>query len=193
MCDFSGRLIAWLDHELPEDEAADVERHVRVCTECQSRVDTYKEVGSAFDAYCEAVVASKMRRRLSLWASVLSGVAASVAAVLFLAFPRAPVQQLPLRPPAAAASPAIVLKTTPSPIKRRQRRPVAPVQSQNANWVPAEPAIQIAIPAEAIFPPGAIPEGVNFIADVSIATDGSAQRLRLRPRLVGLERRPTQP
>ena len=29
MCDFSGKLIAWLDRELPASEAADVERHVR--------------------------------------------------------------------------------------------------------------------------------------------------------------------
>ena len=30
MCEFSGKLIAWLDRELPASEAADVERHVRI-------------------------------------------------------------------------------------------------------------------------------------------------------------------
>jgi hypothetical protein len=40
-----------------------------------------------------------------------------------------------------------------------------------------------------MFPPGAVPEGINFVAELSIAQDGSAQRLRLQPRLVGWERR----
>jgi hypothetical protein len=49
------------------------------------------------------------------------------------------------------------------------------------NWAPSAPAIQIAFPAEAIFPPGAVPQGFDFVADVSIAADGSAQQLNLRP------------
>jgi len=40
---------------------------------------------------------------------------------------------------------------------------------------------QDAIPAEAIFPPGAFPEGFQFIADLSIAEDGSPQGLRIIP------------
>jgi anti-sigma factor RsiW len=59
--------------------------------------------------------------------------------------------------------------------------PLAPVQAQNANWMPAEPAIQIAIPADAMFAPGAFPPGVSFTAELRIAADGSAQQLRLRP------------
>jgi hypothetical protein len=53
--------------------------------------------------------------------------------------------------------------------------------------------IQIAIPADEMFPPGAVPEGMHFVADVTIAADGSAEQLRLRPRLAGFERRTTQP
>jgi anti-sigma factor RsiW len=182
MCDFSGSLISWLDHELPANEAADVERHVEACTECRSRLDAYKRVSGAFDAYYEAAMASNVRARLPLWASVLSGAAAAAAVALFLTFSRAHVRPLPPRPSAEAAPPAIVLSTAATPIKKVHRqRAVAPAQSQNADWLPGEPAIRIAIPAEAMFPPGAIPEGVNFIADVSIAADGSAQRLRLRP------------
>jgi hypothetical protein len=41
-------------------------------------------------------------------------------------------------------------------------------------------AIQIAIPAEAMFPPGAMPAGINFVADMRIALDGSVQQIRLR-------------
>ena len=58
----------------------------------------------------------------------------------------------------------------------------------DASWPPAGPAIQIAIPGQAIFPPGALPEGINFVADVSIAADGSAQRLRLQPQLAAFAR-----
>ena len=50
-----------------------------------------------------------------------------------------------------------------------------------AGWQLAEPAIQIAIPAEAILPPGAAPEGVSFVAEVSIAPDGSAHQIFLQP------------
>jgi hypothetical protein len=53
--------------------------------------------------------------------------------------------------------------------------------------------IQIAIPADEMFPPGAVPEGMHFVADLTIAADGSAERLRLRPRLAGFERRTTLP
>ena len=44
----------------------------------------------------------------------------------------------------------------------------------------ADPAIQIAIPADSMFPPGAVPEGVNFVASLSLA-DGSVQAIRLQP------------
>ncbi len=181
MCDLSERLIAWLDHELPENEAAAVERHVQACAECRSRLDAYKKIDKTFDAYCDAAMVASERRRLPRWVPVLSGAAAAVA--LFLLFPRGHVERLPLHVPAATASPAIVLEAPPAPISTRthRRHGAAPVQSQTANWVPAEPAIQIAIPAEAMFAPGTIPEGVSFTAELSIAADGSAQRLRLRP------------
>jgi hypothetical protein len=42
-----------------------------------------------------------------------------------------------------------------------------------------ETAVQIAIPAEAMFPPGAMPKGMNFIAELSIAPDGSVKQVRL--------------
>ena len=45
----------------------------------------------------------------------------------------------------------------------------------------ADPAIQIAIPADAMFPPGAVPEGVTYIANLSLTSDGSVQGLRLQP------------
>jgi hypothetical protein len=193
MCDFSGRLIAWMDHELPVDEARDVERHVQACADCRSSLASYRQVTAAFEAYCDGAMALR-GHRLPRWAVVLSG-AVAAAAVLLLAWPRAPVEQPPaVHRQTEAPPPASVLEPAPAAIKRMHRPHAGvPVPSQDANWVPSGPAIQIAIPAEAMFPPGAVPEGINFFADVSIAADGSAERLRLRPRLVALERRPPQP
>lgn len=50
-------------------------------------------------------------------------------------------------------------------------------------------AIQVAIPADAMFPPGAMPEGVNFVAEVQLGADGNVRQLQLRPGLVSLQRR----
>jgi hypothetical protein len=54
------------------------------------------------------------------------------------------------------------------------------VEERFTQGQPMDAAIQIAIPAEAMFPPGAMPAGVNFIADLRIAADGSVQQVRLR-------------
>jgi len=208
MCDFPGRLVAWLDGEMPEGEAAEVRRHVQSCVECRSRIDAYERVSKGVSAYCDEAVATKVHRGAVRWELVLS-VAAVVGIAVFMAFPRARVQQTlakqtsaqepvaaaPGRHDAAAVgSAARVLGTAPASDKKIHRRPAAvPAPIQNTNWVAAEPGIQIAIPADAMFPPGAVPDGINFVAEVSIAPDGSAQGLRLQPRLVGMERRSTRP
>ncbi|HEY1866164.1 MAG TPA: zf-HC2 domain-containing protein [Candidatus Acidoferrales bacterium] len=245
----SSKLIAWLDGELPPDEAARVEQHVRACAECRSRVDAYDQVSSAFTAYCDAAVAVDASPRPiatqraketpppethQRWVPILLGAAAAVI-ILLLAFPRARVEP-PATPPQAAAavgSQSVFESTPPVPPQSRSaaadraaansaaktvRKPHAappaqtppqvpahapaprPSQIRDAAWQPAEPAIEIAIPAEAMFPPGAVPEGFNFTADLSIAPDGSASRIRLQPRLsvpigtpVNYERKPTRP
>ena len=207
MCDFPGRLVAWLDGEMPEGEAAEVQRHVQSCVECRSRIDAYERVSKGVKAYCDEAAATKVHRGAVRWELVLSA-AAVVGIALLMAFPRARVQQTlaqqTLAQQAAAAAPALpaaaavgsaarVFETAPASEKKIHRRPAAvPAPIQNTNWAAAEPGIQIAIPAEAMFPPGAVPDGINFVAEVSIAPDGSAQGLRLQPRLVGMERT-TQP
>jgi len=181
MCDFSGRLVAWMDRELLDDEAADVERHVRDCSECRRCVDSYEEVSRAFVAHCNATMEETTRRRLPRWVPVLAS-AAATAAVLFLVLQPKSVNQIPLRPPVADASPASILENVPKPIKRvHGRHGIAPVKTPSANGALPEPVIQITIPVEAMFPPGAVPEGITFIADVSMAADGSVQGLRLQP------------
>jgi len=210
MCDFSGKLIAWLDRELPLEEAAEVKRHVEACSECRSDVDAYKRVSNEFDAYCDEAIAPNARRGMPRWVPMVSAAGAVAAVVaLFLALHRTHVESPAFHAPevAVAASPAVVAKVSSapvSPIQRIRRRQVAaPVQIQNENSaiaqnhnaysLPDEPVIQIAIPADEMFPPGAVPEGMHFAADLTIAADGSAERLRLRPRLAGFERRTTQP
>jgi hypothetical protein len=197
MCEVSGKLIAWVDHELDNDEMADVQRHVQECFECRTQLDAYQEVSRTFDAYLDATVASKWQRQVPLPVRVL-GVAGAVAlAAVLLVLHHTRVEPPAPRASVKTALSAVVLEAAPGPAPaRRVHRPhsVAPVQNQIAtNWPPTQPAIQIAIPAESMFPPGAMPEGINFTADLSIAADGSAQQIRLQPRLIGFERRATQP
>jgi len=169
-----------MDRELPGNEAADTERHVRGCSECRRRVDAYKQVSRAFIAHCDAVMDGTTRRR-PRWVPVLAS-ATVAAAVLFLVLQPASVKQIPVRLPVADASPAIILKPAPKPVKTvHRRRGIAPAKAPNANWALPETAIQIAIPVEAMFPPGAVPDGITLIADVSMAADGSVKGLRLQP------------
>ncbi len=226
MCDHSGKLtgklMAWLDRELPLAEAAEVEQHLAGCSECRSDAETYKRVSGEIDAYCDAAFASGGPRVAHRWVPAASA-AGAVAALLalFLAMPRTHFQSPAIHAPQAmaqaaeqsssqtsvGASPVIVasaVAASVSSIQKIHRRPsaipastrnanAALVQNQNSNSQLNEPVIQIAIPADEMFPPGAVPEGMHFVADLTIAPDGSAERLRLRPRLAGFERRTTQP
>lgn len=179
MCDLSARLVAWMDRELPDAEASAMMEHVRGCLECRRRVDAYQEASRAFVAYYDAAVGAKTRRGLQHWMPVLAS--AMAAAVLLLVFRPAVVKQIPVGPPIADAVRADIPETAPSPLKKVHRRHVSvPIKTTNANWEMVEPGIRIAIPVEAMFPPGAVPEGITFIADLSMAADGSVQGLRLR-------------
>jgi len=198
MCEVSGKLIAWLDHELEIDEMAHVQRHVQECIECQREFTAYQEISRTFHSYLDVVLAYKAQRRVPRWVPVLSVAAATAfAAAALLVFQHTRVEQLVPPSSVKTAPPAIVFEAAraSAPARKVHRRHAGiPVQNQMAtNWPPAEPAIQIAIPAESMFPPGAVPEGVNFTADLSIAADGSARQIRQRPRLIRSEGGATQP
>jgi len=188
MCDFSGRLIAWMDGELAENEAATVEQHVPVCAECQERLAAYQKASVGFAAHYAAVtetaIATKVQRRLPRWVPVVAG-AAAVAAVLLLAFMPRSARPVPVVPQVAVASPLVAVEPVTKPLQQVQpvqRRHVAARRKPpTTSWAMAEPAIQIAIPADAMFPPGAVPEGVNFVANLTLAADGSVQGVRLQP------------
>ena len=206
MCECSGKLIAWLDRELPAEDAAEVERHLEFCAECRSRVEEYRHVTTAFDQYCEAAMASRFnrkqrRRLLARWEAAALAAAAIAAMLLFVV--RAHVE---LSPPGAAPAVATsVVSQTNQPADGRPNgqptnvsavqsgQPSASPQNYDASGLAGEPAVEIAIPADAILSPGAVPEGVSFGADVTIAPDGSAQQIRLRPQLTEFERRSSQP
>jgi hypothetical protein len=213
MCEYSNKLISLLDHELPAEEAVKVELHLETCDECQEQIGVFAKVSREVDAYCNDAMAVNARRVAPGWASltVAAGVVTAVIA-LFLTWPRARVTPSTMQPPpvATANSPAVpggALPVSAPPIHRVHRLHagmdelrIVPVQTKNSALQPLtaydsreEPMIQIAIPADEIFPPGAVPEGVNFIADMTIAADGTAEGMRLRPMLAGFERRTTRP
>jgi anti-sigma factor RsiW len=185
MCDVQGKLIGWIDQELQADQAGEVERHVERCEDCRSWIVTYGQVGEAFDAYCDAVMAAKAPRRVPSWVPVLAG-AVIAASVMLLAFLRTRVEAPPIVAPTAASAsvpgPVTPLAAEPAPRKTAMRRhPTAPrAQECSTEMHPMDTAIEIAIPAEAMFPPGAVPNGINFIAELSIAPDGSVKQVRLR-------------
>lgn len=183
MCDVQAKLIAWLDRELSSEEAVGLERHMEECQECRSRLAAYEQVTETLDVYCDAVVAAKTRRKVPRWAPVLaSAIAATV--LVYFAIPRTRIDPPPvLIPNITAASLPTPARPAPEPAPRKtihRRHLHAPVQVRAAKWQPMETAVQIAIPADAMFPPGAMPKDLNFIAELSIAPDGSIKQVRLR-------------
>lgn len=226
MCEFSQRLAAWLDSELPEGEAAEMDRHLAGCAQCRGRLDAYRQASDAFEAYCNAcgdlALSAKPGRRSVRPARAIYG-ATAIAAILVAFFlltartrqsqertrveidsaagasqPVQTAQKEPERQSAPVARPratprlekskgtAYVSNATPG------RRLGAQRPEENTNSLPGPPAVEIAIPADAIFPPGAVPAGMSFTTDITMASDGSAEQIRLRPQLTEFERRPNQ-
>jgi hypothetical protein len=219
MCDFSGKIIAWMDGELPEHEAAPIAEHLEGCAECRSRLASYRQVSDALVAYCETATSAAVarpQRGLPAWALAAMG-AAAVAALLLALAPKRVVQSpaevenplaahasaggSPARAAAApvaeraARHPASVHRSRQEPVlvANTVERPAVLAPSRPAASLTGEPAFEIAIPSDAIFPEGAVPEGVSFVADVTLGADGTAERLRLQPRIVEFERRATRP
>jgi len=160
MCEYSGRLIAWLDHELPDEEATNVAWHAGRCAECRKALKAYEEVSDAFLACYEAAVAVRPKRHLWRWAAAFSGMAAvaTVVAVILLAPP--PAEVISFHPPSPPPAPILAVR---APVRVQHRALPAPIRRQ---WVADEPMVEVALPADALFPPGAVPAGFSFIADV---------------------------
>jgi anti-sigma factor RsiW len=200
MCKYSTKLIAWLDRELEPGEMTEVEEHLRDCGECRVQVAKYGQASQILNDYCDAVMNAAPTRDRHRWLPIL----AAAAAILFLVGTAAVVLRIRVHAlppsPTAIVQPAqlpLVSKPTPPPANAMRPRHVTakPVRTQAGTGLPLppQPAVEVAIPADAMFPPGAVPEGVNFVADVNFAPDGSARQMRLRPRLTAIERSVPQP
>jgi hypothetical protein len=166
MCKYSGRLIAWLDHELPDEEATNVEWHVGQCGECRKAVDAYAEIGGAFLPCYEAAMAARLERHFGRWAAVFGAAAAAllVGAALWWQSRSPRVEQLVLRPPSLEPAPLLAFQR---PVVRRAAvHPKRPAPVPGRQWIAPEPTVQVVLPADALFPPGAVPAGFSFIADV---------------------------
>lgn len=187
MCEYSECLIAWMDGELIESEAAEVEQHVRACAACRDCASTYeaasREFASYYAASTQAAVTSAPRRSVPFWIPA-AAVVAAIAAMLAIAFmPHATKQARTARPVAAIPAPvaSTPLRETAAPVIRAvaKRHVAAHKKPAATEWAMIDPPIQIAIPADAMFPPGAVPEGVTYIANVSFGTDGMVQGIQL--------------
>ncbi len=177
MCNFSSRLIGWLDKELPDTEAAAMDQHVPACRECRGQADAFREVSHSFALYARAAPPLAAGSPGHWW---LVAAAAAVLAIVML-WPRGHANtqlETPRRTETVATMPAIAQHNTAIAVHRSRAR--RRLQTQVA-WQPAEPTIQVIIPADALFPPGTFPEGVGFVADLRLAPDGSAGGLVVRP------------
>jgi len=141
-------------------------------------------VSRAFSDYCEAIATQRNSRRLP-W--VAWGAAAAVAALtaMVILMLRSPVEPFPFERPRVAGVPAMAFRT--ASVNRRApaklahpRAALKRAENPQPRWN-IEPSIEIAIPAEAVFAPGAVPPGFRFAAELSIAGDGSLRALWLRP------------
>lgn len=211
MCKHSARLVAWLDRELSSSEASEIESHLQTCPECRASVAQYERATTSFDEYCNALLEGQPSHNSVSSNLVVLAAAAVILLMIALIYPRRrATPSLPHPAPSVAAivpvahptnlnrqDSALFSKPAPKIHRRHARvstaslRPQPP--QQPVNLAANAPAIQIAIPADAMFPPGALPEGVNFVADLSIGADGNVEQLRLWPRPVQFERRTDQP
>ena len=158
------------------------------CESCRVRFASLQNASENFRLYRDAVFAANSNPKFSHWTPVLAAAALVAAAALFLLYPR---KLVPIPPPTPvpivaatsvpASEPQPATSETPAPHKTlHPRRANSPQPRATANWHPTETAVEIAIPADAMFAPGALPPGMNFIAEMSIAPDGSVRQVRLR-------------
>jgi Putative zinc-finger len=206
MCKYSTKLVAWLDRELQPQQMIELEQHLHECGECRADLAKYEGTSQILGEYCKAVMTAEAEQGQRRWIpTLLAAAAILVVAATTAVLWRTRVQPLPASPAAAASQTAIVQPAQSSVVPevagpaanamRRHRARPKPVRSQVGNGLaPApQPVVEVAIPADSMFPPGAVPEGVNFLADVNFAPDGSARQMRLRPRLTAIERSTPQP
>jgi anti-sigma factor RsiW len=179
MCEYEKNLVAWIDGELESDAALALQGHLPSCESCSAKAGQYREVSRAFAAYHAAMPVQKSRPRLRWMAVSAAGLAAAAATILWMF--RLPVEQLPLQPARVPEPPAIAFETSPPATVVHRQAALKRDQTTHAAWTAMEPFVEIAIPGDALFAPGAMPPGFSFAADLSIGSDGSPRVLRVQP------------
>jgi len=159
MCEFSGRLVAWLDGELQEPEATNVAWHLARCAECRETVQSFQAVSSAFLSCYEQALPRPVRR--PRWIFVAGGTAAAAVLAALLLWPR-PLEPLPIYSVRTPQVPAVAFLR---PTSGRSRT-VSRIKQIRNTWTSGPPVVEVELPADMLFPPGAVPEGFSFIADV---------------------------
>src|SRR5271167_2188790 len=122
MCNLNLPLVAWIDGELPESEAAAVEQHVQSCSDCRQRVSACEDASRGFSVYYAAAThpnpAAGSLRRVPRWVAIAAAAAAAIVIVLFL---------LPRSEKQSPATPEVAKVTTP-PVVEVAVRPVEPTR-----------------------------------------------------------------
>jgi anti-sigma factor RsiW len=179
-------LSAWLDDELPVNEATAVARHVESCEVCSRECTLIREASTGLQQYCDATLTAHLAKpKATRWVPALAAFAALLAIAIFLALPRkrsvAPTQ---IPAPVASAAPAPVQSLQPqSPVVHKhvhRNRTVSVPQQPAVSWPATDTAVEIAIPADAVFAPGALPEGTRLLGEMRFAPDGTLREIRLR-------------
>ena len=181
MCEFSSRLVPWIDQELPVEEAAAVSKHVADCGDCREQAGRFREVSRQFSEHVHISRLRPVRVVRPAWLLIPAAIAAGI--VMALVPPArhpvaAPSDGSPTGVIAPAFAPRAVEALVPVPAAVQA---VHHTRRARAAWQPVPPTIQIMIPADALYPPGAVPDGFDFVADLSLSPDGSAVGLALRP------------
>jgi len=184
MSEIHPNLVAWLDGELPPAEAAAVANHLESCEACRRQFAGFRETSAAVQIYCDAVLAEahfKSKRLRSV--AAFAALAAVAVVVFFLAFPRERVVEPSPAPSAVATlpspSPEPAVLVTPKHLRHHHPLPASPRRAAAA-WSSVDTAVEIAIPADAVFAPGALPEGTRLFGEMRIGPDGSLREIRLR-------------
>jgi hypothetical protein len=135
---------------------------VSQCDECRKAVSEYREVSDAFLACYEGGMSEDAASKPHPWRWVAALAAAAIAAIIVLAQP--PAEKLSFHPPSPRPpAPAPIMATARARVPLRHRAVPSPTRRP---WTAEEPVVEVALPADALFPPGAVPEGFSFIADV---------------------------
>ena len=123
MCEFSGKLVAWLDRELPDVEADALEQHLERCPECHERAATYREISRTVASYCEVVyseTADKPAGPVPLRRIVGAALAVTAGLALVLLIPKRPMQ--PSHPHIARTlvpAQQVAIRPAPAPVRHR--------------------------------------------------------------------------